>query len=175
MFSCEYYIDDENLINDICTTKTDSLDAGFENIISKFKERKKPRVMIIHPGSLTSYMDVKSAMKEDFERYITDDKEVRYNSDTEDEKEKEKLIKDIYQIDRDGYDAICFVSGGNSSGYGLLHHQEVIRTILNMKTKTIGAIGHSDEYHIFDLVFNRSLSTPTRLGVELAYYANKYK
>lgn len=173
-FKCNHYISDSLLIDHIMKKDDDAIDSGFERIIHKFSLRKKPKILLLHPESKTSKEDVIKSMAESVDKYIIDDKVLKYSTFTEDDGDSDKYVESLLQYDKIGYDAICFISGGRGnedSGYGLLHKEKVIKTISKMKTPTIGGIGHSDESHIFDFVFNRTISTPSMLGVELKEYS----
>lgn len=175
-FKSSHYVTDPTLIDSILKKENDDkMDSGFEKILQKFSERKRPKILLLHPSSETSKEDTIKSMAEYANKYLIDNRVLQYIRYTdEDISEEKEYIRDLKKYDKECYDAICFISGGRGdegSAYGLLHHEQVIKTISELKTPTIGAIGHSNETHIFDFAFNRTISTPSLLGVELAAYA----
>lgn len=175
-FSCNInilrFIDNMQLIIKLKNNfENDRFDAGLENIISKFKQGRRPKILILHPESKTSETDLLQSIGEYSNHYIIDSREMKY---IQEHKFINNFINSLRQFDEIKYDAICFVSGGRHEGYGLLHEKDVIKTLIEMKTPTLGGIGHTDEYHIFDMTFNNSFGTPSLLGITLKNIAENY-
>ena len=165
------YIDNEALIQNL-KEKHEKPVRIWKNLSKKLKINK-PHLCFVTPRKKSCLNDMMTALGAESNNFQITHKTIQYLSSAE--KGLDNYCKKICELDKGGYDAICFLSGGRDtrnarnemSSYGLLHEEKTISTILSMKTPTISAIGHSDEFHIFDLAFDDSVATPSLLGIKL--------
>jgi len=165
-FEIRRYIDDEELIGLLNKKSKIRKPVIWETLR---KSETKPRVCLVSPKSKATVRDFGEGIQECSSMYEIDVRPLPYYGIT-----AEKYCKELELMDDHLYDVICFLSGGRDSiksesdaGYGVLHDADVLRTIANMQTPTIGAIGHSNAYHLFDMAFTDSLGNSGLLGVKL--------
>lgn len=61
------------------------------------------------------------------------------------------------------FDAVALVRGGGS-GLEVFNNNELLSTIVNMKSAVISAVGHAEEKHNLKLLADMVIDTPTALG-----------
>lgn len=61
------------------------------------------------------------------------------------------------------YDAVAIVRGGGS-GLEVFNNNELLETVVSMKSAVISAVGHAEEKHNLKLVADLVIDTPTALG-----------
>lgn len=165
-FVIKHYIDNEELIKCLKGKQSLKRSAIWEPVR---RSMTKPKIGLVVPRSTTSMRDLGEGLRDSSSEFEFNLVELPYIGTS-----IEDYCKIIEKIDDHLYDVICFMSGGRDSkedkktdDYGVLHDTKVIRTIANMGTPTIGAIGHANEYHLFDMAFNETIATPSLLGERL--------
>ena len=80
------------------------------------------------------------------------------------------LINMLRQEDLRGYNAIALVrGGGGEKDWGALDNMDVLRTIVQMKTPVISAVGHPDEKAFIKKLADKEVEVPFALGT---YFSN---
>lgn len=80
------------------------------------------------------------------------------------------LINLLRQQDLKGFDAIALVRGGGSErDWGALDNLDVLKTIVQMKTPVISAVGHPDEKAFIKKLADKVVDVPFALG---SYFSN---
>ena len=80
------------------------------------------------------------------------------------------LINLLKQQDLKGYDAIALVrGGGGEKDWGALDNLDVLKTIVQMKTPVISAVGHPDETAFIKKLVDKEVDVPFALG---SYFSN---
>ncbi|MBO4800904.1 MAG: exonuclease VII large subunit [Bacteroidaceae bacterium] len=80
------------------------------------------------------------------------------------------LINMLKQQDLKGYDAIALVrGGGGEKDWGALDNLDVLKTIVQMKTPVISAVGHPDEAAFIKKLVDKEVDVPFALG---SYFSN---
>lgn len=80
------------------------------------------------------------------------------------------LINMLRQEDLRGYNAIALVrGGGGEKDWGALDNMDVLRTIVQMKTPVISAVGHPDEKAFIKKLADKVVEVPFALGT---YFSN---
>lgn len=73
------------------------------------------------------------------------------------------LCEKLREIDAQGFDIIAVVRGGGI-GIERLDNEEILETIVGMKTPVVSAVGHPEERLTFKEVADKEVATPTALG-----------
>lgn len=130
---------------------------------------RKQRICVVTPESSTSYRDFGETLGQQDRCYSIDHVELSYVKST-----SQEYAERIVQLKKsDDYDAICFLSGGRDNSkssaqpYGVLHEDCVIEALAMPGTPCVSALGHSNEYHLFELAFSQSFPNPATLGTSL--------
>lgn len=76
----------------------------------------------------------------------------------------DSLVSQLKIADNDGCDVIIIARGGGTEGMQIFDNYDVGKTIAEMKTPVITAIGHSTDRTLSDLVAAKSVSTPGIAG-----------
>lgn len=80
------------------------------------------------------------------------------------------LVNMLRQEDLRGYNAIALVrGGGGEKDWGALDNMDVLRTIVQMKTPVISAVGHPDEKAFIKKLADKVVEVPFALGT---YFSN---
>lgn len=133
---------------------------GFKNLDSILEHKlfndERPKVALLLAAS--------SITKSDFESAIH---AARANVDFVESwssfADKTELCQTLRLLDGSGYDAVAIVRGGGS-GIDRLDEVEVLRTLCEMNTPIISAVGHVEERLAFKEIADKEVATPTGLG-----------
>lgn len=135
-------------------------DQGYKNLDALLEHKlyndERPKVALLLAAS--------SITKSDFEAVIHS---ARANMDFVESwtsfSDKIELCRTLRLLDESGYDAVAIIRGGGT-GLENLDDVEVLRTVGEMNTPVISAVGHVEERLAFKEIVDKEVATPTGLG-----------
>lgn len=86
------------------------------------------------------------------------------------------IVEALTNADEYGYDVVVLARGGGSyEDLFCFNDERIVRTIFDMKTPTISAIGHETDYTLCDYVADKRAITPTAAAEIIGYSASEMK
>lgn len=75
----------------------------------------------------------------------------------------QKIISELESADLDNYDLLAIVRGGGNY-LEVFNHSKLVSTVANLSTPIVTAIGHAVDISHTDMVADKYVATPTKLG-----------
>lgn len=131
-----------------------------------FKRNEKPRVAMICPRAGATDADVDRGIEAQRQNYAITRVPVSLLNKTE-------IIQTLRRLDEsEEYDLIAIYRGGGH-GLDVFDDNGVARTVVEMKTPVVTAVGHAEDTPFIEMVADQAFPTPTALGHYLQMYAEE--